>query len=39
MKTNNIPIHNKEDFEYMRNAGMLTAKILDKLENLILENR
>ena len=35
MKINNIPIHNNEDFEGMRNAGKLVAIILDQLEKLI----
>ena len=32
---NNIPIHSTADFEGMRNAGSLTSRILDELEQLI----
>jgi len=35
MKENNIPIYSTNDFEGMRKAGSLTAKILDKLGELI----
>ena len=30
-----IPLHNEKDFEGMRKAGSLAAKILDTLYNLI----
>ena len=32
---NNIPIHKFKDFEGMRKAGKLTAKILDELNDII----
>ncbi len=35
MDSNQIPIHSKKEFEGMRNAGALTASILDKLQNII----
>ena len=35
MKSTNIPIYKKKDFEGMRNAGKLTASILDKLNTII----
>ena len=35
MKSNNIPIHNKQDFASMRKAGKLAATILDQLNDLI----
>jgi methionyl aminopeptidase len=33
---NNIPIHNSSDFEGMRKAGSLAAKVLDELKELIV---
>jgi len=35
MKSNNIPIHNIQDFRGMRKAGKLAANILDNLQNFI----
>ena len=35
MKSTNIPIYKKKDFQGMRNAGKLTASILDKLNTII----
>ena len=35
MQDNNIPIYNKEDFDGMRKAGSLAAKVLDDLKILI----
>ena len=35
MNTNGIQINTSADFEKMRNAGALTAKILDKLQDII----
>ena len=35
MQTNNIPIYTYKDFEGMRKAGSLAAKILDQLKSLI----
>ena len=36
MHSNNIPIHTPKDFCGMRKAGLLAAKILDKLQNIII---
>ena len=36
MNSNKIPIHSTNDFKGMRKAGLLTAKILDKLQNIIV---
>ena len=35
MKSNDIPIHNEQDFASMRKAGKLAASILDRLNYLI----
>ena len=35
MNNNGIPINSNKDFEKMRKAGALTAKILDQLKNII----
>ena len=35
MQSNNIPIYTSKDFEGMRKAGSLAAKILDQLKSLI----
>ena len=35
MQNQDIPIYSKEDFEGMRIAGSLAAKVLDKLKTLI----
>ena len=35
MHNNDIPIYTTEDFQGMRNAGSLAAKILDELKNII----
>ena len=35
MKSNDIPIHNEQDFASMRKAGKLAASILDRLNDLI----
>ena len=35
MKSNNIPIHNEQDFDGMRKAGKLAASILDQLNDVI----
>ena len=32
-----IPIHKKEDFEGMKKAGLIAAKVLDQLEKFIIE--
>jgi len=36
MNSNKIPIHTPKDFNGMRKAGLLTAKILDELQNIIV---
>ena len=36
MNSNKIPIHAPKDFNGMRKAGLLTAKILDDLQNIIV---
>ena len=36
MNSNKIPIHSTNDFKGMRKAGLLTAKILDELQNIIV---
>ena len=36
MDSSKIPIHTTKDFEGMRKAGLLTAKILDELQNIIV---
>jgi len=36
MNFDNIPIHTSEDFIGMRKAGLLAAKILDELQNMII---
>ncbi len=36
MRNNNIPIHTKKDFEGMREAGSLAAKVLDALNEIIV---
>ena len=36
MNSNKIPIHTSSDFEGMRKAGLLAAKILDTLQNIIV---
>jgi len=36
MNSNKIPIHSINDFKGMRKAGLLTAKILDELQNIIV---
>ena len=36
MNSNKIPIHTHKDFNRMRKAGLLTAKILDDLQNIIV---
>ena len=35
MQNDEIPIHSSQDFQGMRNAGALAAKILDELKNII----
>ena len=36
MRSNNIPIHTKEDFSKMREAGSLAAHVLDSLYEKII---
>ena len=36
MNSDIIPIHTSNDFKGMRKAGLLTAKILDELQNIIM---
>ena len=35
MKNNSIQLNSIDDFEYMRKAGVLAAKILDELQSII----
>ena len=36
MKMENIPIHSKDDFKSMRDAGLLASKVLDRLYEIII---
>ena len=36
MNSDTIPIYSSKDFEEMRKAGLLAAKVLDELKNLII---
>ena len=36
MANNNIPIYTSSDFDGMRKAGSLTARILDKIEKIVV---
>ena len=36
MNSDKIPIHKSNDFDGMRKAGLLAAKILDTLQNIIV---
>ena len=39
MQNNDIPIYSSKDFNGMRKAGSLAAKILDELQKIIVSNK